>query len=202
MIWSTSLPCGVLINIGISLERGEGEQHRSNQLLSRREFIDIHQFGKHVLAQVLASFVILDQHAFAKCLARSPNTVRRSTLRAVLPQDVRRTGVDVIFLHPVTQWAVRHAKWIQKCLATSNVDLSGGGTIKLPPAPPSPPLPPSHTHTHTSSCRRTYVRPEARMCFRVRFHVGTTCQLMRSWVIDTHNESQFETHCSPSHRFF
>ena len=30
--------------------------------------------------------------------------------------------------HPVAQWAVRHPEWVQNLLATSDVDLSGGGT--------------------------------------------------------------------------
>ena len=42
----------------------------------------------------------------------------------------RRCGVEIILDHPVAQWAVRHAGWIQSILVKSDVDLSEGGTIK------------------------------------------------------------------------
>ena len=40
---------------------------------------------------------------------------------------------EIILDHPVAQWALRHAEWIQNFLAKSDVDLSGGGTIKVTP---------------------------------------------------------------------
>ena len=35
--------------------------------------------------------------------------------------------------HPAAQWAMRHAEWIQNFLVKCDVDLSGGGTIKITP---------------------------------------------------------------------
>ena len=47
-----------------------------------------------------------------------------------LVEDARSRGTEIILDHPVAQWAVRHAEWIQNFLVKSDVDLSGGGTIK------------------------------------------------------------------------
>ena len=50
-----------------------------------------------------------------------------------LVEDARSRGTEIILDHPVAQWAVRHAEWIQNFLVKSDVDLSGGGTIKITP---------------------------------------------------------------------
>ena len=47
----------------------------------------------------------------------------------IIVEDLRRTGVEVIFDHP----AGRHAEWILNFFVKSDVRLSGGGTIKTPP---------------------------------------------------------------------
>ena len=51
----------------------------------------------------------------------------------IMVEDARRRGAEIILGHPVAQWAVRHAEWIQNFLVKSDVDLSGGGTIKITP---------------------------------------------------------------------
>ena len=51
----------------------------------------------------------------------------------IMIEDARRRGAEIILGHPVAQWAVRHAEWIQNFLVKSDVDLSGGGTIKITP---------------------------------------------------------------------
>ena len=51
----------------------------------------------------------------------------------ILVEDARRRGTEIILDHPVAQWAVRHAEWIQNFLVNSEKDLSGGGTIKIIP---------------------------------------------------------------------
>ena len=48
----------------------------------------------------------------------------------VMVEDARRCGVEIILDHPVAQWAVRHATWIQIFLVRSDVGLSDGGTRK------------------------------------------------------------------------
>ena len=57
----------------------------------------------------------------------------------IMVEDARRS-----LHHPVAQWAVRHAEWIQNFLVKSNVDLSGGGTIKITPHE-------AHTHKRQST---------------------------------------------------
>ena len=57
-----------------------------------------------------------------------PTSVERTTA-----EDARRRGTEIILDHPVAQRAVRHAEWIQNFLVKSDVDLSGGGTIKITP---------------------------------------------------------------------
>ena len=47
-------------------------------------------------------------------------------------EDASRCGVEIILDHPVAQWAVRHAEWIQNFLVKSDVDLSDGGTKITP----------------------------------------------------------------------
>ena len=46
----------------------------------------------------------------------------------ILLEDARRRGTEIILDHPLAQWAVRHAEWIQKFLVNS-----GGETIKITP---------------------------------------------------------------------
>ena len=41
----------------------------------------------------------------------------------IMVEDARRCGVEIILDHPVAQWAVRHAEWIQNFLVTSDVGL-------------------------------------------------------------------------------
>ena len=48
----------------------------------------------------------------------------------IMVEDARRCGVEIIFGHPVAQWAVTHAEWIQNFLVKSDVNLSDGGTMK------------------------------------------------------------------------
>ena len=48
----------------------------------------------------------------------------------IMVEDARRRGIEIVLDHPVAQWAVRHARWTQKFLVMSDVDLSDGGTIK------------------------------------------------------------------------
>ena len=48
-------------------------------------------------------------------------------------EDTRRRGVEIILDHPVAQWAVRHAEWIQNFLAKSDLELCDGTTIKITP---------------------------------------------------------------------
>ena len=48
----------------------------------------------------------------------------------IMIEDARRRGVELIFDHPVAQWAVRHAEWIQNFFVKSDVGLSVGGTKK------------------------------------------------------------------------
>ena len=55
----------------------------------------------------------------------------RERLR-ILVEDARRQGTEIILDHPVAEWAVRHAEWIQNFLGKSDIDLSGG-TIKITP---------------------------------------------------------------------
>ena len=51
----------------------------------------------------------------------------------IMVEDARRCGVETIRDHPIAQWAVRHAKWIQNFLVKSDVDLSDGGTQQITP---------------------------------------------------------------------
>ena len=51
----------------------------------------------------------------------------------VLVEDSRRNGIEVIMDHPVTQWAVRHAEWVQNYLVKSDFELSTGGVVKISP---------------------------------------------------------------------
>ena len=51
----------------------------------------------------------------------------------IMVENARRRGAEIILDHPVAQWAVTHARWIQNFLVKSDVDLSGGGTIKITP---------------------------------------------------------------------
>ena len=51
----------------------------------------------------------------------------------IMVEDARRCGVEIIFDHPVAQWAVSHFEWIQNFLVKSNVDLGNGGTMKVTP---------------------------------------------------------------------
>ena len=44
----------------------------------------------------------------------------------VTVEDARRRGAEIMLDHPVAQWAVRHAAWIQSFPVKSDVDLSGG----------------------------------------------------------------------------
>ena len=48
-------------------------------------------------------------------------------------EDTRRRKVEIILDHPVAQWAVRHAEWIQNFLAKSDLELCDGRTIKITP---------------------------------------------------------------------
>ena len=48
----------------------------------------------------------------------------------IMVEDARRCGVEIILDHPVAQWAVRHAEWIQNFFVKSDVELSDGGTIQ------------------------------------------------------------------------
>ena len=41
----------------------------------------------------------------------------------IMVEDARRCGVEIILDHPVAQWAVRHAEWIQNFLVTSDMGL-------------------------------------------------------------------------------
>ena len=45
-------------------------------------------------------------------------------------EDAKRRSAEIILDHPVAQWAVRHAEWIQNFLVEIDVDVSGGGTKK------------------------------------------------------------------------
>ena len=51
----------------------------------------------------------------------------------IMVEDARRCGVEIILDHPVAQWAVRHAEWIQNFLVKGDGGLSDGGTIKITP---------------------------------------------------------------------
>ena len=51
----------------------------------------------------------------------------------IVVEDARRCGVEIILDHPVAQWAVRHAEWVQNFFVKSDVSLSDGGTIKITP---------------------------------------------------------------------
>ena len=51
----------------------------------------------------------------------------------VMVEDARRRGAEITLDRPVAQWAVRHAEWIHNFLVKSDVDLSGGGTIRITP---------------------------------------------------------------------
>ena len=51
----------------------------------------------------------------------------------IMVEDARRRSAEIILDHPVAQWAVRQAEWIQNFLVKSDVDTSGGGTIKITP---------------------------------------------------------------------
>ena len=50
----------------------------------------------------------------------------------IMVEHAQRRSTENILDHPVAQWAVRHAEWIQN-FVESDVDLSGGGTIKVTP---------------------------------------------------------------------
>ena len=60
----------------------------------------------------------------------------------VMLEDARSRGAEIILDHLVAQWTVRHAEGIQNFFVESDVDLSGGGTIKITP----------HEHTHWRQC--------------------------------------------------
>ena len=49
----------------------------------------------------------------------------------IMDEDARRLSAEIILDHPAAQWAVRQAEWIQNFLVKSDVDLSGGGRIKI-----------------------------------------------------------------------
>ena len=51
----------------------------------------------------------------------------------ILVEDARRRSTEIILDHLVAQWAVRHAEWIQNFLVKSDINLSGGGTIRITP---------------------------------------------------------------------
>ena len=68
--------------------------------------------------------------------ANGPAEQRVRALRErppILVEEARRRGTDIMLDHPVAQWAVGHAEWIQNFLLKSEKDLSGGGTIKITP---------------------------------------------------------------------
>ena len=51
----------------------------------------------------------------------------------IMVEDARRRGAEIMLDHPVVRWAVRRVEWIRNFLVLSDVDLSGGGTIKITP---------------------------------------------------------------------
>ena len=51
----------------------------------------------------------------------------------IMVEDARRGGAEIILDHPVVRWAVRRVEWIRNFLVQGDVDLSGGGTIKITP---------------------------------------------------------------------
>ena len=64
---------------------------------------------------------------------RAEQRVRTLRERLQITVDARRRGAEIILDHLVAQWAVRHAEWIQNFSVKSDVDSSGGGTIKITP---------------------------------------------------------------------
>ena len=74
--------------------------------------------------------------AFEQSQANGRAEQRVRTLRErrqIMVEDARRRGTEIMLDHPFAQWAVRHAAWNQTFLVKSDVDLSGGGTIKITP---------------------------------------------------------------------
>ena len=63
----------------------------------------------------------------------------------IMDEDARRLSAEIILDHPAAQWAVRQAEWIQNFLVKSDVDLSGGGRIKITPHD-------AHTGNSTEQC--------------------------------------------------
>ena len=51
----------------------------------------------------------------------------------IMVEDARRRGAEIILDHLVARWAVRRAEWIPNFFVQGDVDLSGGGTIKIRP---------------------------------------------------------------------